>query len=119
MLDFPTKTINYIKNLLLREQKEVEKSLKKVSDEDPIKDGALAESSEPGTDSYIADSHTKTVVLEEQLKKANTSIKTALSKITKGTYGKCEKCGKRIEIGRLLAMPTAMLCFSCSKKITK
>lgn len=119
MLKFPTKTINYIKNLLLRQQKVVEKNLKGVEEDDPVKGDGLPESSEPGTDSYIADAHTKTVVLEDQLKKANTSIKTALFKITKGTYGKCEKCGKQIEIGRLLAMPTAQYCLSCSKKITK
>lgn len=108
MLDF--------KKILLRQQKEVEKNLKEVKMEDPVNGDSLAESSEPGTDSYIADTHTKTVVLEDRLKKTNTSIKTALLKISKGTYGKCEKCGTQIEIGRLLAMPTAQFCISCSKK---
>lgn len=119
MLDFPEKTIDSIKNLLLRQQKEVEKNLKEVENDDPVKGESLAESSEPGTDSYIADSHTRTVALEQQLKKANTSIKVALSKITKGTYGKCEKCGKQIGIARLLAMPTAQYCLTCSKKNSK
>lgn len=119
MLNFPAKTINYIKSLLIRQQKEVEKNLKEVEETDPAKSDALAESSEPGTDSYIADIHTKTVVLGTQLKKVNSSITEALSKIRKGTYGKCEKCGRQIEIGRLLAMPTAMLCLSCSKKSVK
>lgn len=119
MLEFPRKTVIYIKNLLLNQQKTVEKSLKEVTKEDPAKDESLAESTEPGTDSYIADSHTRTVALEEQLKKTNTSIKTALSKIGKGTYGKCERCRKAIEIGRLLAMPTAQYCLACSKKTSK
>lgn len=111
MLDF--------KSILLRQQKQVEKNLKEVKEDDPINGESLAESSEPGTDSYIADTHTKTVVLEDQLKKTNTSIKTALLKIKKGTYGKCENCGNQIEIGRLLAMPTAQFCVSCSKKVIK
>lgn len=119
MLDFPTKTINYIKNILQKQEKEVEKNLKDVEEDDPVNGDSLAESSEPGTDSYIADTHTKTLVLEEQLKKTNSSIKTALLKISKGTYGKCEKCGNKIELGRLLAMPTAMLCLSCSKKASR
>ena len=59
------------------------------------------------------------VALEEQLKKAHTSIKVALAKITKGTYGRCEKCGKQIEEGRLLAMPTAQYCVKCSQKASK
>lgn len=119
MLGFPSKTINYIKNLLHRQQKEVEKNLKEVEDDDPAFSDGLAETSEPGTDSYIADTHTKIVVLGNQLKKTNSSIRVALLKIKNGKYGKCEKCGKRIEMGRLLAMPTAQYCLSCSKKITQ
>lgn len=116
MINFPAKTINYIKNLLLRQQKDVEKNLKVVEEDDPAKGDGVAETSEPGIDSYIADVHTKTLVLESQLKKTSTSIKKALSKISNGTYGKCEMCNKQIGIGRLLAMPTAQYCLSCSKK---
>ena len=119
MLNFPTKTLDYFKRYLLRQQKVVEKNLKEVEEDDPVKAPALAESSEPGTDSYIAEMHSKAVVLELKLKNAKTSIKEALLKIKNGTYGKCEKCKKQIEIGRLLAMPTAQYCLSCSKKISK
>lgn len=119
MLNFPIKQISSIKKYLLRQQKEVEKNIKEVEEDDPAKAPALAETSEPGIDSYIADSHNKTIVLESELKKTSNSIKKALLKIKKGTYGKCEKCGKQIEIGRLLAMPTAQHCVSCSKKISK
>ena len=119
MLDFPLKTINNIKNLLTRQQQEVEKNLKEVIKDDPAMNQSLAETHEPGTDSSIADSHTKSLVLGQQLKQAHTSIKVALLKIRKGTYGKCEKCGKQIEMGRLLAMPTAQYCLSCTKKISK
>lgn len=119
MLNFPKETLEFIKRYLLRKQKEVEKNLKEVGKDDPAKSPALAESSEPGTDSYIADTHAKTVVLEQQLNNAKTSIKVALSKIKNGVYGKCEKCGKQIEVGRLLAMPTAQYCVSCSKKSSK
>ncbi|MBI2337601.1 TraR/DksA C4-type zinc finger protein [Candidatus Daviesbacteria bacterium] len=118
MLNFPKNTLEFIKKHLLRQQREVEKNLKEVSEDDPAMSPALAESSEPGTDSYIADSHAKTVVLEHQLKNAKTSITAALSKIRKGNYGKCEKCSQAIEIGRLLAMPTAQYCVSCSQKKT-
>lgn len=119
MLKFPIKTINQIKELLLRQQKEVEKNLKEVEEDDPAKGDGLAESSEPGTDSYIADTHTKIVALEDQLKKTGNSIRKALLKIKNGTYGKCEKCSKQIELGRLMAMPTAQYCLSCSKKASK
>lgn len=119
MLDFPTKTIESIKRLLLRQQRQVKENLKEIEEDDPAKSPALAESSEPGTDSYIADIHTKTMVLGEQLKNASKNTKNALLKIRQGTYGKCEKCGKKIELGRLMAMPIAQYCLSCSKKVTK
>lgn len=119
MLGINTKTLNSIKQTLLHQQKKVEENIEEMEKEDPAKDESLAESSEPGTDSYIADTHTKTLALEEQLKKTRTSILVALSKITKGTYGKCEKCGKQIELNRLLAMPTAAFCLNCSQKTSK
>lgn len=119
MLNFPKKTLQFLKKYLLRQQKEVDKNLKEVTEDDPVISPSLAESSEPGTDSYIADTHAKTLVLGNQLKMAKTGIKTALFKIKKGTYGKCENCKKYIEIGRLLAMPTAQYCVFCSQKTSK
>ena len=119
MLDFPIKTINTIKRILLRQQRDIEKNIAEFEQEDPVKSPALVESSEPGTDSFIADSHAKIMVLQQQLKQTSQSIGRALSKIRKGTYGKCEKCGKQIEIGRLLAMPIARYCLSDLKKIAK
>lgn len=115
MLNFPTKTLDLIKKKLLNQKKEVEEDLKEVEEDDPAKSSVLAESSEPGTDSYIADAHNKTVVLGQQLKNLSTNITHALSKIQKGSYGKCEKCGKQIEVGRLLIMPTAQYCVACSR----
>lgn len=119
MLDFPTKTLESIKKLLLRQEKEIEENIKEIEEDDPAKDNGVAESSEPGTDSYIAEIHTKNIVLEQHLKSAKTNIKDALTKIKNGTYGKCEKCGNRIELSRLLAMPTAKYCLSCTKKTAK
>lgn len=119
MLDFPSKTINLIKETLLKQQKEVEKNIKEVEADDPATTPSLAETSEPGTDSSIADSHTKTLALEARLKEIKGSIAKALIKIKDGEYGKCEKCKKQIEVNRLLAMPTAAYCLTCSSKASK
>ena len=119
MLDFPSKTINLIKETLLKQQKEVEKNIKEVENEDPATTPFLAETSEPGTDSYIADIHTKTLAIEASLKNIKGNIAKALIKIKNGNYGKCEKCKKQIEMARLLAMPTAQCCLSCSKKTSR
>lgn len=119
MLKFPARTLSLIKRLLLRQQRQIEGNLKEIEQDDPVKVEVLIESSEPGTDSYIADTHSKAVVLGEQLKATGKKIGIALNKIRLGTYGKCEKCGNQIEMGRLLVMPTAQYCILDSKKVSR
>jgi len=41
-------------------------------------------------------------------------IDLALRKITKGTYGICERCGKPIQKKRLKFLPQARLCVKCA-----
>jgi RNA polymerase-binding transcription factor len=43
-------------------------------------------------------------------------VDLALSKIDKGTYGTCERCGNPIGPERLEAIPYARLCVSCKQK---
>jgi len=43
-------------------------------------------------------------------------INIALDKIKKGTYGKCEKCGKDIPEERLSFYPEARTCNTCRQK---
>ena len=40
----------------------------------------------------------------------------ALQRIEEGTYGTCERCGKKIEAARLRALPHAALCIECKKR---
>lgn len=120
MLDQTRKNFEKIKNLLRRQQKKVEQDLKGLEDEDPVlKDNASAESSEPGTDSWLADTHSRVVAIRQSLLDLLANIKKSLTALRSGSYGKCENCGKQIERQRLEAMPTATLCISCSKKTSK
>ena len=41
------------------------------------------------------------------------NINHALKRIEQGTYGTCEKCGKRITLARLKAVPFARFCLKC------
>lgn len=108
-------TVKKIKDLLLRKQKKVEEEIKLLDEDDPVNSQAPAESSEPGTDSWVADTHTRTVAVKKSLQEALTKIKHALQSVSSGKYGKCENCGKKIEPARLDAVPTAILCINCSK----
>ena len=116
MLNLSQRSFAKIKTLLLRQQRKVEEDIKAVESEDPVLNPGLAESTEPGTDSWMADVHTRSVSNRRNLMDLLTKIKTALANMRTGKYGKCEKCGKSIEHARLAAMPTATLCLVCSQK---
>lgn len=108
-----------VQQLLLHKKKKVEEEIKNVEEDDPVLMDGLAESSEPGTDSWRTDAHIKLTAVKQTLEGALKRITKALSYITLGKYGKCEKCGKVIEKERLEAMPEAILCISCSKKAAR
>lgn len=112
-------SFNSIKRILLRQQKEVQEEIKKVVKDDPLLTDSLAESTEPGTESWLADVHGRAMAVRDNLQGLLSATQKALKRIKKGSYGKCEKCGKKIEEARLKAMPTATLCISCSKKASK
>ena len=119
MLKLTRHGFDRIKNVLLRQQKQVEAELKALEAEDPVMDSGLAESTEPGTDSWVADTHGRVVAMKMNLQGMLSNIKKSLMNINSGKYGKCENCHKEIEPERLAAVPSATLCLSCSKKVMK
>jgi DnaK suppressor protein len=114
--NLPQKTFNNLKSKLQRQQQDIEKEIKSIVKDDPLTDGSLAESSEPGTDSWLADVHGRTLAMKDSLISILNRTKKSLADLKSGKYGKCESCGKTIEPARLEAMPTATLCLACSKK---
>lgn len=116
MLKLTRPNFKTLRNKLLRKQKQVEGELKDLERKDPVMLDGLAESTEPGTESWMADVHNQVVAVNHNLKSLLKKIQKSLSNLKKGKYGKCENCGKMIEPARLDAMPTATLCVSCSKK---
>lgn len=112
---FKVNTFEKIKNLLLKQQKEVEEEIKSLEKDDPVNSLDMAESSEPGTDSWMADTHGRVVAVKQTLQQMLGRIKLSLANLKTGKYGKCENCGKPIEAERLKAMPTATRCIACSK----
>jgi len=51
--------------------------------------------------------------LNEQDIKRMRLIDSALSRIKNGRYGLCMRCGKKIKIERLEAIPYALMCIDC------
>lgn len=44
------------------------------------------------------------------------SVKNALLRMERGTYGVCVRCGDPIDLERLEARPEAALCINCARK---
>ncbi|MCP8615776.1 yteA family sporulation protein [Salirhabdus salicampi] len=64
----------------------------------------------PGDEGSELYEREKDIALNEHTEDELRSINNALEAIDKGTYGKCEVCGKDIPLERLEAMPTTTYC---------
>lgn len=119
MLNLTQQNFKKIKDKLLNQQKEVEEEIEELEKDDPVKSDGLAESMEAGTESWMAEVHGRAVAVSDNLYKLLIKTRKALDALKTGKYGKCESCGKQIEVARLVAMPTATLCVICSQKPSK
>jgi len=46
-------------------------------------------------------------------------VQHALAHMDSGTYGRCERCGEKIDYARLEAIPYAALCMSCKPRVER
>lgn len=65
-----------------------------------------------GTDSFEQELSLSLLENEEQTLEA---VAAALERIDKGTFGKCESCGRDIGSERLQAIPFTALCIDCAR----
>jgi DnaK suppressor protein len=61
----------------------------------------------------------KNVALVNQLEYKLEGIHAALRAVDKGSYGRCERCGKEISVERLEVKPDATLCVQCQTEVEK
>jgi DnaK suppressor protein len=82
---------------------------------------------DPGANSrvptHLAD-HDDTGVMEEiEVGRAQTGmldqVETALEKLDRGDYGRCESCRGAISVARLEALPFATHCIDCERELEK
>ncbi len=108
-----------IKTRIEERQKQVISRLGRLRREDPFATEDRSIIVEPGTDAAVLFGHEKTVIMEERLKGDLAEIESALGKIKKGTYGKCENCEKAIDLKRLEVKPQAVYCLKCEGELEK
>ena len=87
----------------------------------PMED-ELGELAGRGADNHLGDMATVTFDreldegLEEGAMQTLAQIDRALARLDDGTYGVCERCGKKIAVARLEALPFAALCIECKSR---
>lgn len=67
-------------------------------------------------DHTVSEAVDKEVVLEQTEEQIRREVSAALRRITEGTYGKCEACGRPIPLKRLNALPYTRYCVDCEQK---
>ncbi|PIP15236.1 hypothetical protein COW98_04495 [Candidatus Roizmanbacteria bacterium CG22_combo_CG10-13_8_21_14_all_35_9] len=114
------KFISQQKEKLLKEREKNLKQIRELKEQDPFSDPDHA------SDNAAVDTDVREQVghdtVEAQIKDLEKRVKeteTALRKIYKNQYGKCEKCGKAIPQARLKLLPEAAYCIDCEKKLRK
>jgi RNA polymerase-binding protein DksA len=67
-----------------------------------------------GTENYDQEF---TLGLIENEQETLDEVQSALKRIDKGTYGRCEECGEAIAKPRLQALPYTRHCIQCARKL--
>lgn len=120
------KLVNQLKEKLEKEKIAIEQQLKSFAKKDTkLKDdwdtrfpkwNGDSGSSALETAADQVEEYSNLLSLEYNLENQLKGINSALEKINKGKYGKCENCGKEIKKERLKIFPAARHCLKCGKK---
>ena len=105
------------KKKLLQEKKKIKEEIKELRKQDPFFDSERLVDNKEDEDAREEVGHETIEAQINQLQSTLKDIELALEKIKKGTYGKCEICGRPISLERLKIAPAARFCVECQKKI--
>jgi len=120
------KFLKTTKRRLEKEKKDLERELKNFADQSlkpkgnwstkfPHFDGGVgSQRLEEAADEV--EEYLNLLPIEARLELKLQAVNSALEKIKKGKYGKCEKCKKEISIERLKISPEAKTCLKCKSR---
>lgn len=117
------KLLSELKKELEKRRKNIEEQLKSFAQKDKVMKGDW-DTKYPRTGGGVGsgqledaadevEEYSNMLPVEHSLELQLVDIKSAIEKIEKGVYGKCEKCGKEISEERLRAYPEAKTCNEC------
>lgn len=118
---FSVKTLERLRRLLEEERETHTRQARDLAAEAE----ALARERESGDTQFDEESgegdtlsveRERDLALSASARQAVEEIDQALRRMGSGTYGVCERCGKRISMARLEALPYAALCIDCKSR---
>jgi RNA polymerase-binding protein DksA len=118
---FPAKTLDKLRRLLEEERETYVRQAHDLAAEAE----ALAAEREPGDTQFDEESgegdtlnveRERDLALSASANQAVEDIDRALHRMDTGTFGVCERCGKKIAVARLEALPFAALCIECKSR---
>ena len=74
---------------------------------------------QPGDSAVETFERERDLAVQESLQEQRERVKAALAKIASRTYGKCDRCGARIGVARLEALPWATWCIECQNRLDR
>jgi RNA polymerase-binding protein DksA len=113
------KTIEELKNQLLKEKEELERDLARIARPVDKKEGDYETTfddigSDREDNATEVDQYSDNLPVETTLEHRLRDIMDALKRMEDGTYGICDNCKKEIAVERLKANPAARTCISCN-----
>lgn len=117
--DKAQKTVGKIGKYLEEQKLHLERQLSKLSKDDPYLNHDWTVSSEPGSEALEYEGHERITLVKASLAKGLDQVKRAISRLRRGSYGKCENCSAKIDEKRLEAFPEATLCLKCESNAEK
>ena len=116
---YPEKILGKIKINLVAEKDKLNTRLLKLTEEDPfVNPERTNDNAASDTDAKEEVDHERIEVLKQDITKNIKAVDESLTRIEKGTYGFCARCGKMIDTDRLAVYPTALYCMSCERENT-
>jgi len=118
---FPAKTLDKLRRLLEEDRETYLRQARDLAAEAE----ALASEREPGDTQFDEESgegdtlnveRERDLALSASATQAVDEIDRALRRMDVGSYGICERCGKKIAVARLEALPFAALCIECKSR---
>ncbi len=99
---------------LVSQLEELERERRILTEDREDRDDAFTEESGEGASTLAEQEREESLAVKHRM--LLDKVERALTKIGKGTYGLCERCGNPIDRARLEALPHAELCIECKRK---